>query len=213
MLDHDILASFVASRVCHDLVSPISSIVSAIDLLDGPNGEETRAEADALLREGAAAASARVEFLRYAFGSMGLTDGAADIHEAKRITERFVATHKPNVAWDLGTAHVSYAHARLMMNMVLMGMGCIPRGGTLTVRLRETADGLEMAVIARGDRARLPDEVACGLRGETDPEGYQARTIQPFFTWLIGQKMDARFETRVDGDEVTLLAAGVRTSG
>ncbi len=213
MLDPDILASFVASRVCHDLVSPISSIVSAIDLLDGPDGEETRAEAGALLREGAASASARVEFLRYAFGSMGMTDGAADIHEAKRITERFVATHKPSVAWDLGTAHVSYAHARLMMNMALMGMGCIPRGGTLTIRLREEADGLSMAVIARGDRARLPDSIACGLRGESDPEGFQARTIQPLFTWLIGQKMGARFETRTGSDEVTLIAAGVVTGG
>ena len=72
MIDSATLAAYIASRVCHDIVSPASSVSSAIDLLDEPNDAEMREQANSLLRDGAAKVEARLKFLRYAFGSMGL---------------------------------------------------------------------------------------------------------------------------------------------
>ncbi|MEO1787932.1 MAG: hypothetical protein AAFR41_13050, partial [Pseudomonadota bacterium] len=82
MIDPALLSAYVASRICHDLVSPVSSVTSALDLINDPNDTEMRAQAEQLLHKGATDAAVRIEFLRYAYGSMGLSDGAADIHEA-----------------------------------------------------------------------------------------------------------------------------------
>ncbi|MCA8901601.1 MAG: hypothetical protein KDA53_10150, partial [Hyphomonas sp.] len=66
------LAAFIASRICHDLVSPVSSVTNALDLLAEPGEHEMKEQAKALLQEGADKAAARIQFLRYAFGSIGL---------------------------------------------------------------------------------------------------------------------------------------------
>jgi len=49
MIEPDRLSAFIASRICHDLVSPVSSIASALDFLDDPQGSEMREQAEALL--------------------------------------------------------------------------------------------------------------------------------------------------------------------
>lgn len=213
MIDPAILSAFIASKVCHDLVSPLSSVVSAIDLLDDPNDSEMREQADLLLRQGARDASDRLQFLRYAFGSMGLNDGAADIHEAKSVTEKFVATHKPSVEWDIDTDHLSYSHARLMMNLLLMGMESAPRGGVLTIRFRNDAAGLVIAVIARGVKTRAKPDTKATLAGEEPDEGWTPRNVQPLFSRMIAEGLGGRISI-AEGDEiVTITAEGIRATG
>ena len=109
MIDSALLSAYVASRICHDLVSPVSSITNALDMIDSPTDPDMRQMAQDLLQDGAKSASVRLQFLRYAFGSVGLSGRAADIHEAKTITEAFVATHKPSVTWDIETDHLSFS--------------------------------------------------------------------------------------------------------
>lgn len=213
MIDPAILSAYIASKVCHDLVSPLSSVVSAIDLLDDPNDSEMREQADLLLRQGARDASDRLQFLRYAFGSMGLNDGAADIHEAKSVTEKFVATHKPSVEWDIDTDHLSYSHARLMMNLLLMGMESAPRGGVLTVRFRNDTAGLVIAVIARGVKARAKPDTKATLAGNEPDEGWTPRNVQPLFSKMIAEGLGGRISI-AEGDEiVTITAEGIRATG
>ncbi|MEO1101848.1 MAG: histidine phosphotransferase family protein [Pseudomonadota bacterium] len=213
MIDPAILSAYIASKVCHDLVSPLSSVVSAIDLLDDPNDSEMREQADLLLRQGARDASDRLQFLRYAFGSMGLNEGAADIHEAKSVTEKFVATHKPSVEWDIDTDHLSYSHARLMMNLLLMGMESAPRGGVITIRFRNDAAGLVIAVIARGVKARAKPDTKATLAGNEPDEGWTPRNVQPLFSKMIAEGLGGRISI-AEGDEiVTITAEGIRATG
>ena len=137
------LSAYVASRICHDLVSPVSSVTNALDLMGEPGDHEMKEQAEALLHDGAEKAAARIQFLRYAFGSIGLNAGAADIHEARKITEAFVKSHKPSVEWDIQADHLSFSHARLMMNLVMMAVESLPRGGVVSVSIRSEAGGLE----------------------------------------------------------------------
>ncbi len=214
MIDPALLTAYVASKICHDVVSPISSVTSALDLINDPNDAEMRASAQELLQKGASDASARIEFLRYAYGSIGLSDGAADIHEAKRLTERFAATHKPSLEWDIETAHLSFSHARLMMNLVLIAIDCLPRGGVVSVRIRNEAPGLCMEVAARGLRARLNEHVTAAVEGRDPEDGWSARTVQPLFACMISEGLGARLSVQLTGEEeVTITAANIRAEG
>ncbi|MEM7768512.1 MAG: histidine phosphotransferase family protein [Pseudomonadota bacterium] len=214
MIDPALLSAYIASRICHDVVSPVSSVTSALDLLNDPNDAEMRASAEELLHKGASDAAARIEFLRYAYGTIGLSDGAADIHDAKRLTERFAATHKPSLEWDIETDHLSFSHARLMMNLVLMGIDCLPRGGVIAVKIRNESDGLMIQVQARGMRARLNPHLVAAIEGGEPEEGWSARTIQPVFGCMIADGLGARVSAQPSGEEeITVMARGIRAEG
>lgn len=213
MIDSATLAAYIASRVCHDIVSPASSVSSAIDLLDEPNDAEMREQANSLLRDGAAKVEARLKFLRYAFGSMGLADGAADIHEAKSVTEKFVASHKPSVEFDIETDHLSYSHVRLMMNAVMLAMESLPRGGVITVRIRNEAAGMEISATAKGMRAVMKPDTRSILDGGEPAEGWSAQGIQPLFARMIGDSLGATFSYNEADESVTITASGIRAAG
>lgn len=209
------LSAYIASRICHDLVSSVSSITNALDFMNEPQDSEMRIQAEKLLHDGADSAASKLKFLRYAFGSVGLSKGAADIHDAKQITERFVASHnyKPEIDWDIETEHLSFSHARLMMNMVMLAVDCLPRGGTIAVKIRNQTDGLGLSVTASGKRCKLREDTADALAGTEPQDGWSARTVQPLFTRVIAEGLGGTLKADPQENEILLLAAGISAEG
>jgi len=213
MFDTAEFSAYVASRICHDLVSPVSSVTHSLELIDDPSDPEMQAKAKELLLQGAESASIRLQFLRYAFGSLGMSDGAADIHEAKTITEKFVSTHKPSVTWDIETDHLSFSHARLMMNMVMLAVQSLPRGGVIAVRIRNEQAGMTITVTCEGTRAKLQGETADALAGREPEMGWSSRNIQPVFTKMLCDGLGAEISAHQNEDQVILMAQGIRAEG
>ena len=209
------LSAYIASRICHDLVSSVSSITNALDFMDEPNDSEMRVQAEKLLHDGADSAACKLKFLRYAFGSVGLSKGAADIHDAKQITERFVASHnhQPEITWDIETEHLSFSHARLMMNMVMLALDCLPRGGTITIKVRNEPEGLETVVLATGKRFKLRDDTADAIAGTEPQDGWSARTVQPLFTRIIAEGLGGALRVEPREEEIALTVSGLRAEG
>lgn len=213
MIDPARLSAYIASYICHDLISPVSSITNALDLIDDPGDPEMRDQAEALLVTGANRASTRLQFLRYAFGSVGLSDGAADIHEAKAITQNFVESHKPSISWDIESDHLSFSHVRLMMNLVMVGIDCLPRGGVIHVRIRNEAAGMTITVTAGGVRARLKEETAAALEAREPEGGWDPRSVQPLFARMLADGLGAELTARMNEEEVIIMAQRVRAEG
>lgn len=213
MIDPARLSAYIASRICHDLVSPVSSVTNALDLMSEPGNDEMQEQANDLLHDGAEKAACRIQFLRYAYGSIGLSAGAADIHQAKTITEDFVKGHRPSVEWDIETEHLSFSHARLMMNLVLMGVDCLPRGGVLNIRVRDEAGGMTLTVTCNGERAKLRDATEKALRGEEPDEGWGPETVQPYFAKMISDGLGGELTAKANNESVIIMAAGIRAEG
>lgn len=209
------LSAYIASRICHDLVSSVSSITNALDFMNEPQESEMRAQAEKLLHDGADSAASKLKFLRYAFGSVGLSKGAADIHDAKTITERFVSSHnyKPAIHWDIETEHLSFSHARLIMNMVMMAVDCLPRGGTISVKVRNQTDGLGVSVTAAGERFKLREDTAAAAEGTEPQDGWSARTVQPLFTRIIAEGLGGKLNVEPAEGEITIRATGLNAEG
>ena len=174
-----------------------------------------RVQAEKLLHDGADSAASKLKFLRYAFGSAGLSKGAADIHDAKQITERFVASHnyQPTMSWDIETQHLSFSHARLIMNMVMLAVDCLPRGGTIDVKVRNQTDGLGISVVAAGQRCKLREDTADAIGGTEPQDGWSARTVQPLFTRIIAEGLGGELKADPKEGEITLLATGLSAEG
>lgn len=213
MIESSRLAAFIASRICHDLISPVASVNSALELLEDPGDAEMKAQAEQLLQNGADAAGARIQLLRYAFGSAGLSDTAADRHDVRSIVEGFMKSHKPSIDWDIDTEHFSCGHARVLMNLVIMATTAIPRGGVVALTVRNDESGLTVTAQARGPKARLTDFTASALLGETPEEGWSARTIQPLFAKMVANDLGGDIVATAREEEVTFVASGLRAEG
>ena len=213
MIEPSMLATYIASRICHDLISPVASVNSALELLDDTSDAEMKAQAEQLLVSGAEAATARLQLLRYAFGSAGLSDSAADRHEVKTIIESFMSTHKPSVEWDIQTDHFSCSHARVLMNMVILAAGSIPRGGTVHLKVTNDGDTLNLTATAIGPRAKISDYTTSIFNERLPEEGWSARTIQPLFTRMVVDELGGRIECMSEAETVTYQAMNLRGKG
>jgi len=213
MIEPSRLAAFIASRICHDLISPVASVNSALELLDEPGDADMKAQAEQLLHNGAASAGARIQLLRYAFGSAGLSDTAADRHEVRRIVEGFMESHKPSIEWDIDTNHFSCGHARVLMNLVIMAVAAIPRGGVVTLSVRNESDGLVITAQAKGLKARLAEFVEAAFAGNVPEEGWSARTIQPLFATMVASDLGGTVSAIAEDECVTFTARALRAEG
>src|SRR3546814_2355671 len=64
-------ASMLASRLCHDLLSPVGAFANGLELLADEKDPEMRARCIDLLEQSARTSAAKLKFFRLAFGSAG----------------------------------------------------------------------------------------------------------------------------------------------
>ena len=208
LLEPNRLASYLASKICHDLVSPVGAAASAIDFMNDSLSQDMRADAEELLESSTNKALQRLQFLRYAFGSMGMSKGAAEMHEAKSIAQGYVATHKGEIDWNISATSLSFAQVRVMMNMIMLGMACLSRAGVLKVTITES-DGINIVVDASGMRARLAPSVRTALNHEEPEDGWDPMTIQPYFLTMIVGELGGRFSFREAEEQVHFTVTGI----
>lgn len=205
LLEPNRLASYIASKICHDLVSPLGAASSALDFMNDSSDADMREQAEQLLVSGTTRGLARLQFLRYAFGSMGLSDGAADLHEAKSIIEGYVDTHKGRIIWDIQADSLSFSQVRVLMNIIMLAISCLARDGTIDVLI--TGGGtMTMALTAKGPRARLAPDVKAALDRKEPEDGWNPRTIQPYFTTLLLDEVGASLACESGEDQVKFIA-------
>ncbi len=207
------LAALIASRICHDLVSPVSSVTHALDMLDEPGDEDMKVQARNLLSEGAEKTVERIKFLRYALGSVGLNAGIANVHEVKEITQDYVRAFKPSVEWDIQHEALTVSQARLMMNLVMMAVETLPRSGVVSIVVKQSDNTVGVTLTCKGDRAKLKEDNAKALMGVEPADGWKSENIQPYFARLICAGMGGEVSVKQGDGFVVLAAENLRLNG
>lgn len=178
------LAALLCSRVCHDIISPVGAIANGLELMDDPDTDATlKATALDMVRSSARNATAKLKFCRIAFGASGSAGAQIDMGEAGEVAKDFVGDEKVKLDWQAPRENRPKAEVKLLLNMLLLGIAGIPRGGVVTV----TAVGRVFKVSAVGERAKLPQAMVDVLHGLTPLEGLDARLVQPYYTRIIAQ--------------------------
>lgn len=202
------VVELLASRLCHDLVSPISAVNNGIELLEEDPDPDLLGDAVRLARNSAQQASAVVQFYRLAYGRGGRR---LDAHpsELRDLVTDYLAPHKTRLDWQVETLgeEAPIGSGKLLLNMVALGVEMLPRGGTITVAAR-AASGLDLQVAARGPRARLAAETQEALDPTADPDALTPRTVQAYFTVTLARAVGGALAVRPGEDEVVLHAAG-----
>jgi len=198
-------AALLVSRVCHDLVSPVGAVVNGLEVLEDETDLAMRADALRLVAASAEQAAARLQFARIAFGAAGSAGAELDISEVARIMAGLLKGGKVELQWKPHAVNWPKDWAKLLMNVVLLGADCLPRGGRVVVETSEDPAKPGFNVTASGMVARFGAEAEKALLGETN-DGLDGRSIQPFLTHQLAKGLNARLSVTPAEGEVRFAA-------
>lgn len=206
-LDGMDLAALLASRVCHDVISPVGAIVNGLEVLEDETDASMRAFALDLIRKSARQASARLQFARMAFGAAGAAGAQLDTGDAEQVTRGLLEDSKTHIVWSVPRLILPKTQVKLALNLVVVTMATIPRGGTITVAARgaDAAGGFELTAV--GPAARIPPDLPGLLLGQAPNGRVDSHVIQPFYAGLLAREAGMTVRFALDGDTATVSAA------
>jgi histidine phosphotransferase ChpT len=113
---------------------------------------------------------------------------------------------KPELDWRVPLMLLPKHKAKLLMNMMLIGIGSVPRGGTVTVVVEGPQGQENFRVAAKGPRTLMPSGVAGLVAGTPDEGSVDARGIQPFYTGILARMTGMETKVSLEGEEFVFTA-------
>lgn len=149
------LGALIASRLCHDLISPLSAIGNGVELLamTAPPGPEL-----SLISESVESAIARIRFFRLAYGAAS-PDHMVGRSEIVSMLDAVSRSGRLRYHWE-----VAEDMPRDALKLVLLLSACLeaalPQGGRISVAGRPEA----LRLSGHGPRLRMEPEIWERLR-------------------------------------------------
>ena len=199
------LAALVASRVCHDIISPVGAITNGLEVLDEEGNEDMAEFAMDLIRKSARQASAKLQFARLAFGAAGSAGASIDLGDAQEVATGYMSNEKANLEWAMPRLLLPKNQVKLILNLLLLMNQCVPRGGTITISMEGDESAPNFLLRAEGTNARIPQVVNEILSGQ-EPERIDAHTVQPIYAVLLAGEAGLNIELLKDSDAVICKA-------
>lgn len=197
------LASLISSRICHDLISPIGALNTAIEVLDDTESKEMHEDALKLIKLAASEASAKLSYLRIALGTNSTSKDVMNLDKLKLITENMFNTEKFSFNWDMSEIKLEKSIARILLNILMLAIQSIPRGGKVTIKIEEKYDKLKLVTSANGIKSRLDKQTEDAFKGILPSEEIDGRVIQSFFTGILIDDLNGRIEAfKTDGNVI-----------
>ena len=199
-------AALVTSRVCHDVISPVGAIVNGLEVLEEDKDGSMQEFALDLIRKSARQASARLQFARLAFGAAGSAGAAIDLGDAEAVAKGMFEDDKISLGWSAPRALMPKNKVKLLLNLVTLAAGTIPRGGTIQVEVAGEDDDATFVLTSKGTNPRIPPHAEHLLAGEEVEGGITAHAIQPFYTGEVARAAGMGVTFALDGDTVVIRA-------
>mgnify|MGYP001015515481 CR=1 FL=1 len=201
------LAALIASRVCHDIISPVGAINNGLEVLaEEGQSEDMRTFAMELISKSARQASAKLQFARLAFGAAGSAGASIDLGDAETVAKGFMAGEKADLTWTATRVLMPKNLVKLLLNLILMAGHAIPRGGVIEVVVTGEAERPTFTLSCKGTNARIPAHAEDALAGRIGDHAPDAHTVQPIYAGLLAAAANMAVSVTKDGDVVVFEA-------
>lgn len=202
------LASLLCSKVCHDIISPVGAINNGLELLEEGGTDEAAMD---LIKTSARNASARLQFARIAFGAAGSAGVQIDTGDAEAVALAYMRGEKAEFTWTGEKTYLPKAQVKLLLNLILVANGSIPRGGTLDVVLENLADAPLFRVTVAGKLLRVSpkfDELYTAAQyGAPPDEPVDAHSVQAYYTLLLADESGMKIDVSENEDNIVFTAS------
>lgn len=183
------LAALLCSKVCHDVISPVGAINNGLEVLEeGGDDPQMREFAMQLILKSARQASHKLQFCRLAFGAAGGITAHIDLGDAEAVTRNYLEGGKIELEWAAPAITRPKEEVKLLLNLILLGTHCIPKGGTISYHVSEEKGILSFT----GEGAHLPENTREFLDGQA--ENVDARAINLYYAGLLARSSETGLE-------------------
>ena len=200
------LAALLCSRVCHDIISPVGAIINGLEVLDEENAEDMKEFAFDLIRRSARQASAKLQFARLAFGAAGSAGAEIDLADAEKVATGYMQSEKAEFAFEAPRILMAKNQVKLLLNLILLGIGAVPRGGTLSVKVEGTKEEPRFTLRASGPSARIPPAFENLVPGTIAGITVDAQAVQGYYAGALANACRMKVAAVLDGSDVVISA-------
>lgn len=202
----------MASRICHDVISPVGAINNGLELLQ-EMGIEGGAEAVSLIAKSAEQANRRLKLFRYAYGAAGSKD-LVDSKDLRRVAFDYLQGSRTVLEWPetepmpMPGSQFPRGLMKAILNLILLGSEMITKAGLVKLR-QATPGGYPIELHISGDGAGFRDGMEASLQGTIEPHNLDARLVHAYITGALLRHYGLKLSTQKspDGRVVFALSA------
>jgi histidine phosphotransferase ChpT len=176
-LDEVDLAGLLCSRLCHDLLSPVGALANGLELLAEESDPAMRERCLALVEQSARISSDKLRFFRLAFGAGGARGDTMPADEMREVVEALAGPGgRIEVRWTLPEQPLPRPAGKALLNLALIGIDALVRGGVLEIGAEAHEAASELVVRAAGNRVVFDPVIGRALDGTLSPAELSSRT-------------------------------------
>jgi histidine phosphotransferase ChpT len=201
------LASLLCSRLCHDMLSPVGALNNGIELIIEEKDPEMRKRCFELLEQSAKISADKLKFFRLAFGAAGGYGDMVPVEEARAVIDALAGNNgRISVTWSFGGDAMPKPAVKTLLNLALIGIESLVRGGTLDIGA-ELRDGTsEIVVRAAGSRIAFDETIGQALTGELHPAELSSRTAPAAMIHQLAASLGGGLQYVLSDDSLVLGA-------
>jgi histidine phosphotransferase ChpT len=173
------LSYLLASKMCHDLATPLGAMSLGVDMSGDP-------EMDEMMRHSLDAANLKLKFYRTLLTP---TDRAPHLGEVVQYLKDYAKAHNIQVIWGpVDADEFQGTPARLLLGLTHIAMETLLKGGSVHLSCVENT----LTIEARGNPCQLRDTYLAALTSQDLTLSVQnARTIMPYYLLCLANLIDA----------------------
>jgi histidine phosphotransferase ChpT len=198
------LAALISSKICHDVIGPVSAINNGLEILDEEDDVQSKNYALDVIRNVTETASARLQFARFAFGAAGSAGAQIELGNAENLSRGLIGNGKHKLIWRGMQGAMSKDKVKLLLNLIAAAPTAIPRGGDIEVSIAGTLEMPSFTVRCKGVGARPPQYLGDFVNGP-QPQ-IDALSIQAYYTLRLAASSRMRLSVAKDGADMVLSA-------
>jgi histidine phosphotransferase ChpT len=193
------LTELLCSRLCHDLISPLSAITNGIELV-GEGDKSTFDDAIGLIGSSARQGASRLAYFRLALGAGG-TEGGTAFGIVRKAIDEYFEDRKLRVSWlepvPQTDAPLERQFRKLVLNLMLVAGECAQRDASISATV--LADKPTLTISIKGGRSKLRDDVRTGFDPRLDADGMTVRNVVAWNCRKLAEGMGLQLTVVEDG--------------
>lgn len=175
----------LSSKLCHDLISPVSAVNNGVELIEDIGGDVV-AEAMKLIGNSAACAARRLRLFRVAYGRAG-SEESLPLADMRLIAKQCFVGEKIKLDWaddlELPGFEDRQGALKTLINVLIMSEEILAYGGGIALRRLGSDDAMVGCMIEiSGRQAVLSEPFREAIENKVAVEALTPRTIQPYIT-------------------------------
>ena len=153
------LSSRLFSNLCHELISPISSILTGLELLSEEKDTDTKEQYLKMINSSAVTTSDKLRFMQVAFGITPVVDSKCDLNEIQNIATRYLSEEKFELNWSVPDISIPIIYVKMLLNLLLLSVRCNSPNGNISVNMSGTSEIPQFKVISTSSKPKIPADI------------------------------------------------------